>query len=409
MKKHVYILLVLCLALSSCGMTDVWKEWENEGIMSEERLRPSEVKALMCAVDGWKMVYEGTSFYFQFTEGGSLISDSDESMLQSEVETNYYLDYEGEKKVLLTVQGKGMLQYLEENSEETFVITSYSNEQITAQGKENGKTMILTPVTATEMQQVKESKRLAVIAYNKAQSLELLKTSLSNGIFRNVSSKSFVAHYAISCDDDDNWKIRISSIDSKVLKHTEYLMNVSTASDEKATLSIVGGLTINGMSFDAIYYGYDTGELSTSNANVLVDLNRSSDMVSTYTGSWSTHVVDRDYICDAFPDLLSQLEFDDRTPRHIVVCPGSTSEGQWHYVFFTVTAKADDVTGRVYLTNPGTELLFGGYGNDVALAQANFEIFLNFCFSEEGLWMYQDSDSYVYVISPTSDYWFRMK
>ena len=46
MKKYTYILMALCLTLSGCGMTDVWKDWENEGQMSDDRLRPSEVKTL---------------------------------------------------------------------------------------------------------------------------------------------------------------------------------------------------------------------------------------------------------------------------------------------------------------------------------------------------------------------------
>ena len=138
MKQPIYIILTLCLALSSCGMTDVWKDWENEGTMSEDRLRPSEVKALLCSGDGWKMTYEGTTFFFQFTEGWNVTSDTDETMLQSAVETDYYLDYEGEDRVLLTIVGNGMLQYLSENTESTLVITSYSDSEIRATGQENG-------------------------------------------------------------------------------------------------------------------------------------------------------------------------------------------------------------------------------------------------------------------------------
>lgn len=88
------------------------------------------------------------------------------------VETDYSLDFEGEKVVLLTLQNGGMLQYLGENQENTFVITGYSDSQIVATGQVNGKTMILNSVTAVELQQAKERKRLAIIAYNKAQAME---------------------------------------------------------------------------------------------------------------------------------------------------------------------------------------------------------------------------------------------
>ena len=43
MKKLIYIMLSLCcLVFYSCGMTEPWKDWEHEGDMSADRLRPSE-------------------------------------------------------------------------------------------------------------------------------------------------------------------------------------------------------------------------------------------------------------------------------------------------------------------------------------------------------------------------------
>ena len=70
MKKLIYIMLSLCcLVFYSCGMTEPWKDWEHEGDMSADRLRPSEVKELLCAAD------------FQFDEEGNVASDSDEKLL----------------------------------------------------------------------------------------------------------------------------------------------------------------------------------------------------------------------------------------------------------------------------------------------------------------------------------------
>lgn len=413
MKQPIYILLILCLALSSCGMTDVWKDWENEGTMSEDRLRPSEVKALLCGADAWKMTYEGTTFYFQFTTGGSVTSDSDETMLQSAVESDYYLDFNGATQVLLTIQGSGMLQYLSANSEQTWVITDYSDTQITAHGQENGLDMILTPTTTAEMQQAQEAKREAIIAYNKAQALELLKTSLSTGVFRSASSNAFIAHYALSCDEDDNWGITVTAFDGQTLTHKDYGMSINTDNDEDAVLSIDGGLNINGTSIASIYYGYETGTLSTSNTGVTVDLNKSSDMLDMYNNSWKTHIVDRSSICEAFADLnTAQLEFDDRSPRNLVVCPGSSEAGSWtnDYFLFHVSARADDNTGCLYLTNTGVSPLLGnGDESNIAAIQATFQSFFDFCFSEEGLYMVEDADGYLYVLSPTADLWFRMK
>ena len=411
MKKLIYIMLSLCcFVLYSCGMTEPWKDWENEGNMSEDRLRPSEVKDLLCTTGGWKMAYEGVTFYFQFSEDGAVTSDSDESLLKNAVETDYSLDFEGEKVVLLTLQNGGMLQYLGENQENTFVITGYSDSQIVATGQVNGKTMILNSVTAVELQQAKERKRLAIIAYNKAQAMEILKTDLSNGLLRNASTNQFAAHYAMSCDDDDNWKIKISLLDGKILKHTEYAMTINTTNDEKATLSI-DGLTVNGVAVGALYYKYDTGDLSTDNPAFKVDLNKSSDMLKTYTSSWKTHIVDRDNICDHLTGLLTQIEFDDRSPRNIIVCPGETGAGKWHYVGFVINAPANDATGCVYFENTGINYILGSYGDDAGVVRSIpvYSSFLDFCFSDKGVWMYEDSDSYLYVISPVSDEWFRMK
>lgn len=412
MKKLVYNIAVLavCLAFHGCGMTDVWKEWEDQGNMSEDRLLPSEVKSVLCSVGTWKMTYEGTDFYFQFTEDGSVTSDSDETILQSGIETDYYLDYDGEDIVLLTIDGGGLMAYLDENSEETLAITSYSTTQIVATGQDNGVEMILTPTTTTEIEEANEDKRLAIIAYNKAQSLELLKTTLSNGIFRNSSTESFVAHYQISCDDSDNWSVKISYIEDNAVTHTEYAMTLDTSGDESAVLSITDGADANGSTVNAIYYGYDSGDVSTDNASLTIDLNKSSDMADMYTNSWTTHIVDRDNIYSDFADLQTQVEFDDRSPRNIIVCPGSINDNYWHYVGFTVSASSDDTTGCMYLENTAINYILGNYGDDAGLVRsiANYAAFLEFCFSEDGLWWYEDSDSYMYVISPNSSEWFRM-
>ena len=102
--------------------------------------------------------------------------------------------------------------------------------------------------------------------------------------------------------------------------------------------------------------------------------------------------------------MLTQIEFDDRSPRNIIVCPGSTSAGQWHYVGFVINPTSNDATGCVYFVNTGINYILGSYGDDAGVVRS-----IPSCFSENGLWMYEDSDSYLYVISPVSDEWFRMK
>jgi len=123
MKKIRYTLLASCLfALCGCGTTDVWKDWEDQGTMNEEtRLRPSEVKKLLCAADGWKLSYEGVDFYLQFDENGNVITNTNEKILRPELEAQYHLDFKGEQTVLLTLAGNTSLQYLKNNQESTFL------------------------------------------------------------------------------------------------------------------------------------------------------------------------------------------------------------------------------------------------------------------------------------------------
>lgn len=50
MKKITYILMSLCcLTLYSCGMTEPWKDWENEGNLGEDRLVPFGSEKECCA------------------------------------------------------------------------------------------------------------------------------------------------------------------------------------------------------------------------------------------------------------------------------------------------------------------------------------------------------------------------
>ena len=408
MKRPIYIILTLCLALSSCGMTDVWKDWENEGTMSEDRLRPSEVKALLCSGDGWKMTYEGTTFYFQFTTGGNVTSDSDETMfLQEPVETNYYLDFQGERAVLLTIVGNGMLQYLSENAESTWVITEYSATQITAHGQEYGLDVTLTPATSADLEQAQEAKRQARIAYYMERAVEELKTTYVKGLFRNASGE-LLGYYTLTCDDNEQWTATVTAMQNRTLSSAkEYSMTLSS-DEEKTSLTFDESITLEGIRIDALQYGYDDGTLGTSAESVRIG--SYTDKRNNYISGWVTHQLDWNYICAAFSSIPSvQIELDDRSPRNVVVCPGSSSDGQWHYVFFEISTQMDDTSDLIYLTNTKTDLPFGGYGNDVALVQGIYQPILDLCFSEGGVYMYEDTDGYVYVIDPVSGNWIRMR
>lgn len=411
MKRLTYIMLSLCcLALYSCGMTEPWRDWENEGDMSADRLRPSEVKKLLCAGDGWKMTYEGVTFFFQFDEEGNVNSDSNEGLLENAVDTEYSLDFQGEKVVLLTLLNGGMMQYLPENQETKFVITGYSDSNITAKGQTYGKEMILLPATAAELRQAQESKRLAIIAYRKEQALDLFKSELNNGVFRNESSE-FMAHYLITCDEEDNWGVKVSAIVDGVVKHTVYQMTIDTTGDEDAELTFSDNVTIDGTTINKFFYNYLSGSLRTNVASVVCDTRKASAIAEWYTSSnWKTHIVDRDVIYEGFKDIFhAGVEFDDRNPRNLVVCPWS---GMGSYIGIKPTLTANDETGRIFIKLGEIYDMFGWNNNpaDYERVQQDYEKLLSFCGSVDGLyWTYNDNNNMVYVLSATGEQWFRMK
>lgn len=403
MKNITYIVsTICCLLLSGCGMTEPWKDWENEGTMSESRLRPSEVKSLLNEADVWKMSYQGTTFYFQFEEDGKVRSQTDKTILQGEVESSYILDFQGEKSVLLTLDDGGALQFLPNNQEKTFVISGYDASGITAKGLAFGGEMNLIPISAAELQSALEEKRQAIIAYNKAQSVILLKTTLNNGLLRDASG-ALIARYTLSCTDDAQWSIAWAWLEDGKVKHLDSAITLDMTSEE-STILAMDQVTIQGISLSKLLYVLDSGKLITDNAAISVELNKASDWVNTYTTAWHTLVLDRDNIHEAFAGLPGQVEFDDRSPRNIVICPADGYS--WWYVFFVMGASADDTQGRVYLTTSGINMMFGGSPENV---EEVYRSFLDFCLSPEGLWIYSDADGYTYVISPNNDKWFRMK
>lgn len=292
---------------------------------------------------------------------------------------------------------------------EEFIITGYSDSQITAVGQTHGKEMILTPVSTAALQQAKERKRLAIIAYNKAQAMDLLKGELNNGVFRR-SSSSFLAHYLIICDESNNWKVKISAIDNGVVKHTEYPMIIDTTNDENAVLTLGSNVTVDGISLNKLYYNYLNGEIETDNANVVCDTRKASDIAAWYADGWKTHIVDQDEIHADFKGIFhSGVEFDDRNPRNLIACPWS---GMGSYIGFAVTMTADNATGRIFISLGEPYDLFGWNNNpaDYNRVQQDYSKFLSFCVSEDGFyWSYDDNDSMVYVLSATGERWFRMK
>lgn len=409
MKNLTYIWLVVCLLFSGCGMTDVWKDWENEGVMGADRLRPSEVKKILCAADGWKMNYKGSNFYFQFDEGGYVISDTDETILENQVESNYHLDFNNEKAVLLTLDDAGALKYLPEGSEKTFVITAYTEQQITAVGKSGGESMVLTKVTATDIKNNEEAKHAAIIARNKALFLKRIKTDLYNGVIRDASGK-FLAHYAISGDNNEH--IKLSVLENRVLTHYDRDLTVS-ANDEYGIFSF-DAVTLNGQATTQIFYSFES---ETMNTDTHFAASPNKEVLGFYTGSsYKTYAISKNNNKgDAKEEIwqeigwksVGDIEVNDRDARPLVLCPGPEN-GIW-YIFFDANWTTKDEMDRIYFHKSDGYMPLGGE-NRIRETEQQLSKFFAAWFHEDGFYMVQETSggtSFLYFLSPTTDNWLK--
>ena len=404
MKKIRYTLLASCLfALCGCGTTDVWKDWENQGTMNEEtRLRPSEVKKLLCSADGWKMNYEGVDFYFQFDENGNVITNTNEKILRPEIEAQYHLDFKGEQTVLLTLAGNTSLQYLKENQESTFLISNYADNAITAQGQAHGLAMNLSPVTSADLAANREAKAAVL---HRVEALE----RISCGAIRKQGG-DILAYYTLSSDNDNNWSIQLTDIVDGKVTRTNHALTLNVE-DNRLGVVTAPELEIQGHALESITYDYDGATQPViGNADLAFDFNAGASWVDAYMGNWNTHIIDAKASCldlSLMPE--SQLEMDNRSPRNLVICPGSISDtDKWHYVFFELNASANGSNSCVVFKNTAINTPFGGYGNDVNLAKEQFKPLLDLLFCESGLWAWE-KDGSTYFIQPTGNGWFKFQ
>lgn len=418
MKKLTYILLTLCLTLYSCGMTDVWKEWENEGNMGPDRLKPSEVKKALCAAEGWKFNYQGHICYFQFDENGTVVTNTDKSILEDKVESDYYLDFDGEKVVVLTMSGA--LKYLPGNPEEVFAITQTSGQEIVMTERTSAREVNLTSVTTAELKANENDKADALIL--KKQLEELAKNG--TGVFRNDEER-FVVHYAISRNENGSGSIRLSRLNQRILEHQDIALTWAI-DNELVTFTLGEPATIDGSSLRHLYYNFTTHAM-TSDCALTLDSNK--DIVKYYTGSsWKKHKITNYYSHgDAKEELWQELawkgvgdiELDDRAERNFVLCPGPQEELIWYILYPTNWTVGDDAD-RIYFNSGQPTQPYGTHDSeDINRANANLSKFFAAFYDEDGFYMIQDRVlgkvhgedkmiSYVYFLSPTNDNWFMV-
>lgn len=407
MKAIKYIFSAFCLlALSSCGMTNPWEDWSDEGTMDEStRIRPSEVKKMLCSKDGWKMNYGGTDFYIQFFEDNTCVTNSDENILRPEIETTYHLDYDGADKVILTFEGNSSFLYLEDEPETVFIITDFNDNVITAAGRSYSKNASMAPTTASEIQMNAQNKD-AILAKVKALS------NLGAGAIQTVDGQ-FLAYFTLSSDNNNNWSINLLDIVGGAPVYTSYPLTLNV-DDDTYGIADAGDLEINGVKIGGIKYAYDG-----STSPQMTDPNLKFGGNSAYKwwevyydGSWQTHKLILEDCCSELAELASgrhgDIEFDPRAPRNLVFCPPNDNSNYWWYVFFEIGVSCDNDKNVIYFNNDnGTSLPFGGYGNDVDHCKEYMMPVVNLVFSPNGH-MVITKDGATYFIETSGKGWFKL-
>lgn len=414
MKNLTYIVMSLCLvALYSCGMTDVWKDWESEGAPNPDRLKPSEIKSVLCAADGWKMNYLGHDFYFQFFEDGTVIANSDNSIEEATSYTTYHFNPQSDKVVELIIDGGGHLSALAQGSEDTYLISGVTDNKITCEGANTGVTMNLASVRTTEIEETMEAKANLLLLLN------MKKKGFMNGVIRNMDD-TFVAHYAISSSEN---KIRFISIEDRVAVHQEADLTM-----EGSTFSF-SGITLNGESITKLVYS-NAGEGSARLVGGLgLKVTSNKDAVSYYvSASYQDYAISvSENKGDANEELWQELtwdnmiriEFSRREGRPIVVCLKNQYGG---YLFYWAGESQNDGASsivftkdeidRIYVPKYKEEGLYGGSLQALAEGNQKLEKFLATWFSADGLYVVResvDSKDYIYFLSPTTNNWFKIE
>lgn len=405
MKRLSYIILsVCCFALYSCSMTEPWKDWENEGKMSEDRLRPSEVKSLLYAADGWRMTYKGVDFYFEFSEDGKVISNTDETILENEVESTYLLDYQGEKVVTIKLDNNGAFQYLQDGGISTLYITSYSASQM--KGDDGADTeFILESITAEDFAKNLEAKKAAIVERNKARFKERLKTELNYGVFKNADN-TFIAHYSFVQDENED-KIRISVLDNRILTHTLYSYTIDM-DDEKATINL-GFSSLKGVSVSKLYYLFVNGAFTTDTnvkviAHDMTSINHyKNDLRTMFINAWRDDPIHGDAKEELWQELNAfparGIEVNDRPQRPLIFCGSNYTSYDANY-----TVKDDVIT--FHNTTPPYSIL--GWESKHEEVERTVPKFLDAYYHEDGFYLvYEVTDkTRLYFLSATTDNWF---
>ena len=421
MSNYVKIAMTaLCVILSGCGLTNPYEKWLTDD-QDPDRLRPSELKAVLCDVGTWMVDYDGTDVYFQFGTDWSLTSDSEISQVATN--STYNLMSISAKEISLTLVGAGHFSYIESGAEETYIVKEFSSSSISAVGKSSGKALTFVPGDKDALAAIAASKEALLVT------VELCNDFVSAGFKTAVAHNAdgdFVCHFSINPEPRT---MQFDVIVDGELSHT----TVGVEANEDGSLDFVSSITLDGKEV--------SGLVSTSNGVAFkggdgLKVKSNGDSRIYYLGGdYRTHAInlanDRgDAVQYVYNEIIphdewGDIELNERATRPLVFCPENDKERYW-YTFFDsfkeeegpkVSAQYNDI---IFMSKSDGYMPFGGWEDDKGEEINNApEIlntmprFMNGYFHKDGLILVHDYDdegySYMWIISPTTDFWVRAR
>lgn len=415
MKCYIKIALtaVICLTLGGCGLTNPYEKWLDECQENPDRIRPSEVKSVLCTVGTWKTDYEGTDVYFQFSRDGSVSSDSEIQKLATH--STFNVMSVSSKVVSLTIIGGGHLAYVDSNAEETYFVDEYSETSITVKGKEGGETLVLVPAPSEEFEAINASKE-ALLATMAAANMF---AEAGYGTSSVSDENGFVCRFAIS---PEKCSIRFDIIEGGKLSHKTNSIAVDDAGNLKLGAPLtIGESTITGLALKGSNVKLEGAEeLKVARNNV--------SRAYFLSGDYETHKINFiDGVGDAVKYVVDEImphdewefiEFNERETRPLVFCPreGHEKDRYW-YVFFdsfseengpVVSSEFNDI---IYMQESEGTMPFGDWGFDISKdVEKDYPKFLKGYYDKDGLilvYLPEGEESYLWLLSPTTDYWVK--
>ncbi len=243
MKKIAIILsAAVAVILTGCKYED---PLDKMGTLPQDRITPSGVEEVLLTVGDWKVSYDGHDYYFSFTEGGAVSSNSDFEKMG--MKGSYELGWSGFHAVTLPLNNAGHLAY-SSASETVFVIEDgdWSEDEISATGAETDAGFVFVPATAEEVKAMAD-KDLAIAARLEAV-LKIRESGLTSGV---VSSGSdLAAHWYLDVTDDDVQTIRLDILSNRVLSHKSIKVDIDNEGVTFSEPVSIGGKDIKGLLID---------------------------------------------------------------------------------------------------------------------------------------------------------------